>query len=100
MLCKDGSIIILLFILRWVYREAFGSMSHLLITHLVAGNFLQCINPVISHAVAELLLLSPSNALGQDISKGFTHDFLLNGTAQAHLCLRVCTHGYVKELLV
>ena len=75
-------------------------MCHLFIANSLSGYALQGVYPRIANAVAELLLLSPSNAGRKHVGKALTHYSLLNIRARAHLQCRVDAHGNIKKLFV
>lgn len=62
---------------------------------LVSGKSLRRAN-----TIGELFFLSPSHFVGQQIGKCLSHYLLFYRRTGTHLCLRVDTHGYIKELLI
>src|SRR5574344_2579419 len=100
MFCKNAAIIIL-FLVAWrMDGEAFGSMFHLLVTHLVTRDLLQCVYPRIAHAVRELFFLSPCHFGRQHIGKTFTYNLLLHRLSRAHLILRIQAHRHIQKFFV
>ena len=60
---KDAAVVILLLVERRIDRETLGCVCHLFVGHGFGGYLLQGVTPRITYALAELLLLSPSNLL-------------------------------------
>ena len=83
-----------------MHREAFRGVRHLLVGDGLGRELLQRVDPGITHAVAELLLLPPGHLLRQHVGEGLAHDLLLDGRARAHLRLGIQAHRHVQELLV
>ena len=100
MLGENGTIVVFLLVAWRIDGESFSCVCHLLVAHLVGCNLLQCVNPRVSNAIAELLLLSPSHCLRQHVGKSFAHNLLLYRLARTHLCLWIGAHRNVEELFV
>ena len=99
-LLKDGAVVVLFLVHRRVYGEALGGFPHLFVTDGSGGHRFQRINPVVTHTVGELFLLTPRNTFGQHVRKGVANHFLFNLPARTHLYGRIQPHGYIQKLFV
>ena len=75
-------------------------MFHLMVGDGGRSNGLQCINPIVTDAIGELLFLSPGNTLRQHILKSFAHNALLHFFARTHLDGRAEVHCHIQELFI
>ncbi len=100
MLVEDGAVVVGLFSERGVDGEAERRRLEHLIRHFLLDHGLEAVDPRITHAVGELLLLAPCHFMGQQILERFAQDVLLDLALAAHLVRGVEAHRHVHELLV
>lgn len=58
---ENATIVIFLLILWWIDGKPFGGMFHLMVGDGGRSNGFQCINPIVTDAIGELLFLPPGN---------------------------------------
>lgn len=108
MLIEHGPVPIGLLGIRNVVAPLGLGVLHHLIRNMQLGVVLERVDPAVTHAVGELLLLAPEDLVGEIRRsvglvggvEGLAKDVLLNAVLGDHLLRGVNVHGHLEELLV